>query len=114
VSAAEVIAKCIEHDYNRTFHDTALCILGVLKAAGYAVVELPEANSTRYEGDEHESMDRLGWWQAGSPFGVTQWRNSDEVQLAYENEPFEPLSTSEARFIAAALLAAAGAAEVSA
>lgn len=40
--AIEVIANCIEHDYNRTFHDTAICILADLRRAGFAVVHVPE------------------------------------------------------------------------
>ena len=86
-------------------------VLAVLRSAGYATVKLPEPTSTRYEGDDQEPEDRLAWWQQGSLFGVSQWGYPNQVQLAFEGEPFEPLSVGEARFIASALLAAAAEAD---
>ncbi|AYD87831.1 hypothetical protein SEA_ARCUSANGELUS_83 [Mycobacterium phage ArcusAngelus] len=80
---------------------------------GVAVIQLPEPNSTRYEDDEFPPADRLAWWCPGSLFGISQWGYPNEVQIAYNGEPFEPVNIIEARFIAAALLAAAAAAEVS-
>ena len=94
MSAAEVIAKCVEHDYNRTFHDTALCILGDLKAAGYAVVELPTP-------DEH------GEWFLSDNYAVWLDRAS-RVQIRTQGYGLP----NEVRAFAAALLAAADAAEV--
>lgn len=83
----------------------ALDLIG--RRTDIVAVQLPEPNSTRYDGDEHEPADRLGWWQDGNPFAVTQWGYPNQVQLAINNEPFEPLSSAQARFLAAALLAAA-------
>ncbi|QBI97519.1 hypothetical protein SEA_HUGHESYANG_72 [Mycobacterium phage Hughesyang] len=77
---------------------------------GVAVIQLPEPNSTRYEDDEFPPADRLAWWCPGSLFGISQWGYPNEVQIAYNGEPFEPVNIIEARFIAAALLAAAAAA----
>lgn len=74
-------------------------------------VQLPEPTSTRYEGPDHEPADRLGWWEHGSLWGVSQWGYPNQVQLAFNGEPFEPLSSDEARFLAAALLAAANVAD---
>lgn len=41
-TAAEVIAKCVEHDHNSTFHDTAVCAIADLRRAGFALVRVPE------------------------------------------------------------------------
>ncbi len=87
----------------------ALDLIG--RRTDIVAVQLPEPNSTRYDGDEHEPADRLGWWQDGNPFAVTQWGYPNQVQLAINNEPFEPLSSAQARFLAAALLAAAARAD---
>ena len=81
----------------------------------HAVIELPEPDSTRYdEGEDAEfpPADRLGWLRGMGLYEVTFWPEyAGEVQVAYNNEPGEPLSVSEARQLAAALLAAANAAE---
>lgn len=83
-------------------------IIDGLADAGYAVVQLPEPDSTRYEGDEHEPIDRLAWC-TGSRFAVSHWEYP-EVQVAYDDEPLEPIGIDEARRFAAALLAASVAA----
>lgn len=97
------------------WHRPARGILAALKAAGIALVELPEPDSTRYdEGDEAEfpPVDRLAWLRGMGLYGVTFWPECPrEVQVAYNNEPGEPLSADEARAFAVALLAAADAAE---
>lgn len=98
----------IEEDYEVHL---AVAALDAITAGPRAIVDLPEPNSTRYEGDEHEPVDRLGWWMPGSLFGVTQWGYPNQVQLTFSDEPFEPLSVDEARFLAAALLSAAAVAE---
>lgn len=100
------------------FHEhRAMAILAALKAARIAVVELAEADSTRYdEGEDAEfpPADRLAWLRGMGMYGVTFWPEyPGEVQAAYNNEPGEPLSVDEARGLAAALLAAADAAEAS-
>ena len=98
--------EACEHIYNeRIGYDMA----SEIEASGYAIVKLPEPDSTRYEGDEHEPMDRLAWGTGGK-FAVSHWEYP-EVQVAYDGEPFEPISIEEARAFAAALLAAADAAE---
>jgi hypothetical protein len=97
VTAAEVIAKCVEHDYNRTFHDTALCVLSDLARAGYAVVELPKPEAK----SPHS-------WIDGS---VTTTRGLWRVRLYLEDHRH---TSAEARQIAAALLAAADIAEADA
>jgi hypothetical protein len=97
---------------------TGICKL-CTRSAGLrtATVELPEPDSTRYEGDEHEPMDRLSWQDRGG-FEVSNWLQN-EVQLSvWANngsfgswEAFEPITARAARDLAAALLAAAEAAE---
>lgn len=109
-SAADVIAEALRAGVPNpewVWADEVAAILAALEAAGYTIVKLPQPNSTRYEGDEHEPMDRLGWWRPGSLFGVTQWGYPNQVQIAFDGEPFEPLSVDEARFIGLSLLAAA-------
>jgi len=110
MTAAEVIAKCIEHDYNRTFHDTALCILGDLKAAGYAVVELPKPQAN-WNGSMTAWPVTQSW--KGEPYhdGEVNIRPSDGriVDHGVSNPCDTP---ADARSYAAALLAAADAAEV--
>lgn len=81
----------------------------LLSLPGIAIVELPVPDSTRYEGDEHAPMDRMAWG-TGSKFAVSHWEYP-EVQIAYDDEPFEPISIRHARWFAAALLAAANAAD---
>lgn len=78
-------------------------------ASRYAIVELPEPDSTRYEGEEFPPADRLAWIGAG-PIAVSVW-DYPEVQVAVDDEPLEPISIADARTLAAALLAAADAAE---
>jgi hypothetical protein len=80
----------------------------LLSLPGIAIIELPGADSTRYEGDEHEHEDRLAW--ICDPFAVSHW-NYPGVQIYYEGESFEPISIAYARTFAAAILAAANAAE---
>lgn len=85
----------------------------VLSLPGIAIVALPEADSTRYEGDEHEPMDRLAWTAGGWAASVWEY---PEVQLSGRcNDGFwqtyEPVTIAEARALAAAPLAAANAAE---
>ncbi|AIM40456.1 hypothetical protein PBI_ESTAVE1_66 [Mycobacterium phage Estave1] len=108
-----------DHFFDDTYpEDTTECcveeFLATLRENRIALVELPEPNSTRYEDedDEFPPADRLAWWYPGSLFGISQWGYPNEVQIAYNGEPFEPVNIIEARFIAAALLAAAAAAEV--
>ncbi|MEW2483591.1 hypothetical protein AB0876_28795 [Mycobacterium sp. NPDC049093] len=97
------------------FVANARTILAALKAARIAVVELNEADSTRYdEGEDAEfpPADRLAWLRGMGMYGVTVWPECPgEVQVAYNNEPGEPLSVDEARSLAAALLAAAEASQ---
>lgn len=87
----------------------ALDLIG--RRTDIVAVQLPEPTSTRYEGPDHEPADRPGWWEHGSLWGVSQWGYPNQVQLAFNGEPFEPLSSDEARFLAAALLAAANVAD---
>lgn len=98
MSAQEVIARALEVRFG-TCHNWAGKLLDALTAAGYAVVKLPEPNSTIYQYDDDDGPeDRLGWWEPGGFFGVTQWGYPNEVQLAYEHEPLPPLRVDEARF----------------
>lgn len=83
----------------------------ILAAPGVTTIALPEPTSTREDDEDDESAHRLGWWQNGSPYYITQWGYPNEVQIAYDGEALEPINVSEARFLAAALLAAADAAE---
>jgi hypothetical protein len=69
---------------------------------------LPEPTSTRYEGDEHEPMDRLAW-RASHDYEVSVW-HPGQVQLSFYAdvwEAFEPMSVEEARALGMALLAGA-------
>lgn len=90
-------------------HDHADDSGAVLKLV---TVALPEPDSTRYEGDEHEPADRLAWRSAN--WAASVWKYP-EVQLSavFDSgwETFEPFSIAEARSLAAALLAAADAAD---
>ncbi|HRZ39357.1 MAG TPA: hypothetical protein P5534_23675, partial [Candidatus Paceibacterota bacterium] len=94
--------------------DDARAVLDAITET-HAVIELPEPDSTRYnEGEvaEFPPADRLGWLRGMVLYGVTFWPEyAGEVQVAYNNEPGEPLSVKEARTFAAALLAAARYAE---
>jgi len=83
-------------------------IVEALTANGWALVQLPEPTSTRYEGDDHEPVDRKAW-KAGHDFEASVWYPG-EVQLSVFMdvwEAFEPFSAADARALAAALLAAA-------
>lgn len=73
-------------------------------------IDLPEPDSTRYEGDEHEPMDRLAW-MPGDEFEVSVWHRGEVQRYGYGWGDGQPLSAKEARTVAAALLAAAVAAE---
>jgi hypothetical protein len=76
------------------------------------LVPIPTPDSTRYEGEEHEHVDRLAW-RAGHDFEVSVWYPG-QVQLSFYAdvwEAFEPMNTEEARKLAYALLAGALAAE---
>lgn len=86
--------------------DRATRALVALKAAGYAVVELP-APTERETDDEVTTR-----WEGALPFTVDVWDDyPNEVGLAYDFNPFEPFTPNGARTLAAALLAAADAAE---
>lgn len=82
----------------------------LLSLDGIAIVELPPADSTRYEGDEHEPMDRL-CWMPGDDFEVSVWGRGEIQHCGYGWGDLEPFSVAQARTIASALLAAADAAE---
>jgi hypothetical protein len=82
----------------------------LLSAPGIAIVELPEPDSTRYEGDEHEPEDRL-CWLPGDDFEVSVWNQGEIQREGFGWGDLEPLSSTEARTVAATLLAAANAAE---
>jgi len=88
--------------------DRARTALEALKAAGYAVVNLPEPDSERYEGDEHEPADRDSWMV--DAYEVAVWYPG-EVQINYDGSLGEPIDTAIARDLAGALLAAIDAAE---
>lgn len=93
--------------YSRSL-DLARQGLAALKAAGYEVVKLPEPDSTRYEGDEHEPEDRDSW--TVDLYEVAVWDHG-EVQINYDGNEGEPVGSAIARDLASALLAAAAAAE---
>jgi hypothetical protein len=75
-----------------------------------AIVELPEPDSTRYDGDDHEPQDRL-CWLPGDDFEVSVWNPGEVQRCGFGWGDFEPLSVAEARTTAMSLLAAANAAE---
>lgn len=80
-------------------------VLDELKAARIAVVELPEPQEREDDAEIATCWDAL-------PYQALVWdEHPDEVQVAYNYESSEPLSPSEARDLAVALLAAADAAE---
>jgi hypothetical protein len=83
----------------------------LLSLPGIAIVELPEPDSDREDEDDPDSEQRLGWAALDTAYFITQWGYPDEVQIAYDCEPMEPLTVAEARSLAAALLAAANIAE---
>jgi hypothetical protein len=83
-------------------------IIAALSEAGFVITQLPKPTSERYEGDEHEPVDRKAW-KAGADFETSVWY-PNQVQLSvYMDvwEAFEPFSAGNARELAAALLAAA-------
>lgn len=87
------------------YRHQADCALKALKANGYAVVEIPEP-------EEREEGAIATSWEDVAGLQVDVWdAYPDEVGLAYNYDPFEPLSPNESRKLAAALLAAATAAE---
>ncbi len=105
------------HDYGMGYNigdediaDLTSHIVAALSEAGLAVVALPEPDSTRYTGDEHEPADRLSW-MPGDDFEVSVWHHGEVQRWGYGWGDDEPLSVAEARTIAVALLAAANAAE---
>lgn len=115
--AIEVIAgalKAIDDDWVKTQQpasalEHAAYIFDALKAARIAVVELPEPDSTRYEGDEHESQDRL-CWMPGDDFEVSVWNPGEVQRHGFGWGDAEPLSADEAWRVGLALLAASVAA----
>lgn len=113
MSAVDAICNVLCHSgYESTtlYGDLARRILHALADAGYAVVELPAPDSTRYEGDEHEPADRL-CWLPGDDFEVSVWHPGEVQRCGYGWGDNEPLSAGEARGIALRLLAAADAAD---
>jgi hypothetical protein len=82
----------------------------LLSLPGIAIVELPEPDSTRYDGDDHEPQDRL-CWLPGDDFEVSVWNPGEVQRCGFGWGDFEPLSVAEARTTAVSLLAAANAAE---
>lgn len=84
--------------------------LGTLPTAN---VTLPPPDSTRYEGDEHEHVDRLSWRPAHD-IEVSVW-HPGEVQIGrlldFGWEAEEPVDADTARKFGLTLLAAADAAE---
>ena len=82
--------------------------LDALKAAGFVVVELPEPDAR--EGEDQEFTDFPG---VGLYVPVVFDRHPGEVQIRAGSWCDEPLSVGEARELAASILAAADAAEVS-
>jgi hypothetical protein len=109
---AEALRKAMFEDpeWGMVFNPDRLAD-AVLAAPGVTTIALPEPTSTREDDEDDESAHRLGWWQNGSPYYITQWGYPNEVQIAYDGEALEPIDVNEARFLAAALLAAADAAE---
>lgn len=105
---SDVLAAVLQGNWPLADH--AVDVL--LSLGGIAIVELPEPDSTRYEGDEHEPVDRLAW-RAGN-WSASVWEYP-EVQLSEAISGFwythEPISIKDARALAAALLAAADKAE---
>lgn len=93
----------------KTFLEQADALLSL---PGIAITELPEPDSTRYDGDEHEPEDRL-CWLPGDDFEVSVWNQGEVQREGFGWGDLEPLSVAEARTVAAALLAAANATEAS-
>lgn len=110
-TARDVINGVLHAHWGPTLPDdeTDCCtdaVLDALTEAGFAVVELPKPHPRE---DIGEVTTR---WEDGLPHTVDVWDdNPDQVQLSYEFEPAEPLTPSEARYLGAALLAAAAYAE---
>ncbi|UVK60613.1 hypothetical protein SEA_PETERSON_65 [Mycobacterium phage Peterson] len=80
----------------------------IVSLPGVAVIQLPEPTSTRYEGDEHEPMDRLSW-QVNGEFEASVW-NVGEVQISEFLDVWEvrePISPDVAEHFGIALIAAA-------
>lgn len=105
MSAAEVIAKAMHdaYEYDANGADSK-DILDALKAAGYAVVELPKPNCCA----EDLQIARAAWIDlAGGTECVAVV--DDEVNLKADAGYYSP---AEARSLASALLAAADVAEV--
>lgn len=110
--AIEVIAAVIDSWWeaaNGQDEQCALEIVSALKSSRNFVVELPEPDSTRYEGDEHESQDRL-CWMPGDDFEVSVWNPGEVQRHGFGWGDAEPLSADEAWRVGLALLAASVAA----
>ena len=100
---AELVGGCTGCDWHGSLLAHAQHQLDALNTAGYAVVLLPEPDSERYEGDEHEPADRPSWQV--DMYEVAVWYPG-EVQINYDGTECEPLDTAVARDFAGALLAA--------
>lgn len=86
----------------------------VLSLPGVVVVELPGPQPGWWDcyEDEGDEPDHDSYGDQSGEFVVTTWRgHPGEVQISHQGEPLEPVRPTEARALAAALLAAANAAE---
>lgn len=69
------------------------------------IVALPEPDEAEYDGDDPEPADRLTWTYGQHE--ISFWpKYPGEVQICYNGEYAEPLSTTDARGLAVALMAA--------
>ena len=102
---AAAARRRVRYPSDEAAQNNARAILSALRER-YAIVELPEPDQDRYEGDEGPPEDRLAWLYGHGLYGVSVW-HAGQVQVGYNNEPGEPLSLAESRRLAAALLAAA-------
>lgn len=68
------------------------------------MTRLPAPDSENYDGEYGGPADRLAWLNIGG-FDVSVWYPG-EIQIGYDGEPFEPITTDQAFDLVAALLAA--------
>lgn len=122
-TTVDVLAKIIRQRYDQsppgkwpTEDSLAEFILEHAVAAGLVIAELPGPDSTRYEGEEHEPMDRLAW--VADEFAISQWYPA-EVQIDRSGPDdgglfwpvCAPVHADDAKRLGLALLAASHAAQ---
>lgn len=111
MSAKEVVVKEMKAQGSQFPNAGATLILDALKAAAYAVVELPEPMEDR--SNIPESLRPQPMWELDDSWTCLTAPDCIEFEAAHQTE-YGTVTVMEARSLAAALLAAVNAAEAGA